>query len=136
MKIKAALWMILLMLFSVPARANLIVPFAMATIPFYPVFLLIEAAIFWVFARHVYFIETTFRRIIGLVALANLISSIAGVFLRLNASSLIPAFILTLVIEFTILFPFYKNKCNYWELGLIVVLMNAVSYAIFAAIIF
>ncbi|MFT4309881.1 MAG: hypothetical protein ACMXYL_05340 [Candidatus Woesearchaeota archaeon] len=136
---KWLLWIVIMLSMTVPAKANLIVPLAMETIPFYPIFLLIEIPIFWVFARKVFDIDTTWKTIIGSVALANIVSSFAGVFFVLptgGLTTLIPYFILTMIIEYLIVWAFYRHHSNKADILYSVFLMNSVSYAIFVLLTF
>lgn len=120
--------------------ADVILPFSFVTIPFYPLFLIVELILFWLLANRVFSIKVSFWKSLLIVAVANIVTSLMGTFIpsyRDFTGPILTAFILSVIVEFGIYLLFFIKKdvkrINlFWISGLV----NLVSYILlFAAFI-
>tara|TARA_Y100000310_G_scaffold338017_1_gene426554 strand:- start:591 stop:1025 length:435 start_codon:yes stop_codon:yes gene_type:complete len=135
MRNKLTLILLATLSFLIPTvRADVIVPFSFVTIPFYPLFLIVELIIFWVLANKIFSIKIGFWKSLLIVAVANIVTSLIGTFIPayrdFNGPILI-AFIASVIVEFIIFSLFFmKRKVKKINLFWISGIVNIVSYVI------
>jgi len=135
MRNKLTLILLAALSFVIPSvRADIIMPFSVVTIPFYPIFLVVELILFWLLANKVFSIKIGFWKSLLIVAVANIVTSLIGTFIpayRDFTGPILIAFILSVIVEFIIFLLFFIKKdvkrINlFWISGIV----NIVSYLI------
>jgi len=102
-------------LFPTSASADVITPLSYVTVPFLPVIILIEALVFLILARKWLRVAVGFRRVLRVMALANVVTSFAGTVVPLyryvatNLAWIAAAFLASVLIEWVIYLPFFRR---------------------------
>jgi len=128
MRNKITLIFLVALFFLTPTvLANTIFPISSVTTPFYPLFLILELILFWLFANKVFSIKVGFWKSLLIVAVANIITSLMGIFI----TNFLIGFILTVIFEYAIFLLFFiKKKVKRINLLWISLIVNIISYLI------
>lgn len=131
-KIFSCLWGLIFILPLV--SADIIVPFTTYTGSLFPIIFIAELILFYLLMNKAFNIKTGFWRAALIVFIANLVTSIIGIFIPVYRNFMTMfwiAFILTLVIEYLVLILFFlKREASKLSLFLVNLAMNVLSYSI------
>jgi hypothetical protein len=115
--------------------ADVIYPLSFMIIPFIPFIILIEAFVFWLLVNKWIKIQTGFWKLILVVLVANIVTSLLGTFVpiyRYTAANLMwigVAFVFSIFIEWGIYVPFFrKADIRIFDLLKISFIVNLATY--------
>ncbi len=125
-------WIVLLFMLCIPlVSADVHVAPGSELIYFFPVVIIIEVLVFWMLANKSFKIKVSFWKSLLIVFIANMVTSIIGIFIEtyMNFASFIFGFVLSFLIEFIILLLFFINKkVKRINLFLLSIIINLLSY--------
>jgi hypothetical protein len=105
---------VLWLLAPLPAFSDVITPFSYRTAPLLAPIILVEAVLFQLLSRKRFKTAVRFWKSLGVVALANLASSLAGIvvptYRRQNLLPVCVAFVLSVLIEWLVYLPFCRKS--------------------------
>ena len=112
--------------------ADVIVPFSLQTIFFFPFILVVEVIVFWLLSNKVFKINVNFWKSLLIILAANVVTSFIGTFILydyLNFVILLIAFILSVFVEFGVYLLFFiKKKIKKISLLWISLVANFLTY--------
>ncbi|MBM3233327.1 hypothetical protein FJZ18_04140 [Candidatus Pacearchaeota archaeon] len=141
---KKFLFITLLAFLFIPklVSADIIIPLSFMTVPLIPFIILIEAFVFWLLVNKWIKVQTGFWKLILVVLVANLVTSLLGTFVplyRYTAENLMwigVAFVFSIFIEWGLYIPFFrKANIKIFDLLKISFIVNLATYISLAILI-
>ena len=117
------------------ALADIMVPLSFTTIPLIPFIVLIEAFVFWLLVNRWLKVQTGFWKLVLVVFIANIVTSLLGTFIYFyrsvaeNLMLISIAFICSVIIEWGLYLPFFwKTNIKKYNLLIISFIANLATY--------
>ena len=132
---KKLLTFLLLTLLVPCVLADLIVPFTVSTIAYFPLIVIIEIIGFWLLTNKAFKIKASFWKSVLIILVANVVTSLIGTFIPVYGFSLYAVaitFVISVLIEFGIYVLFFikEKKVSKMNLFLVSLIVNFFSYLI------
>ena len=128
-------------LVPVPAAADVITPLSYVTVPLLPVIIIVEALVFLLLSRKWLHVPVGFWKVLGVMAVANLVTSLLGTFVPIyryageNVFWIGVAFVLSVVVEWGVYIALFRElRTRRWGALILSVGANLATYVPFAVL--